>query len=66
MGHGKTNTITSNLSDKQFSNRFQGKTELTTKDGHYGIVSSSKNPIKKGSHQELMKASMGMEYKDKQ
>jgi len=47
--NNKASTITSQLSDKQFSNRFQGKTDFTTKDGHYGIVSNTKNPIQKGN-----------------
>jgi hypothetical protein len=56
--NNKGSTITSQLSqDKQFSNRFQGKTDFTTKDGHYGIVSNAKNPIQKGNQAEMAKAS---------
>jgi len=36
-----------------FSNRFQGKSDFMSKDGHYGIVSNTKNPIKKGKQSDL-------------
>ena len=36
---------------KQFTNRFKGKQDFVTKDGHYGVVSNTKNPIQKGLEQ---------------
>ena len=41
-----------NSGQKQFNNRFQGKQEIMTKDGHYGIVQNTKNPIKKGNQSD--------------
>ena len=43
--------------DTVFSNRFQGKQERMSKEGHYGVVSKASNPIKKGTQSELMLAS---------
>jgi len=31
----------------KFSDRFNGKQDFVTKDGHYGIVQNTKNPIMK-------------------
>ena len=49
----------SNMSpaDTVFSNRFQGKQERMSKEGHYGVVSKASNPIKKGTQSDLMLAS---------
>ena len=38
---------TSENQSQQFSNRFQGKQDYMTKDGHYGIVKNTKNPVQK-------------------
>lgn len=45
--------------NKQFSNRFQGKQDFVTKDGHYGIVSNTKNPIQKVPSNEYRQSSQG-------
>ena len=47
----------SEIKKEQFSNRFQGKQDFVTKDGHYGIVKNTKNPIQKGGMSEMAKAS---------
>ena len=40
--------VVKNNPKKKFNNRFEGKNEFVSKDGHYGIVANTKNPIKKG------------------
>lgn len=46
-------------SSDQFNNRFQGKQDFVTKDGHYGVVSNTKNPITKGNKSEMRLAKPG-------
>ena len=53
---GSTTTI-----KKQFTNRFKGKQDFVTKDGHYGVVSNTKNPIQKGLEQSSTNANEGVQ-----
>lgn len=52
--------------DKPFSNRFQGKLDFMNKDGHYGIVSNTKNPIQKGSQKDLINYNDKLTFKPDQ
>ena len=41
---------------RQFTNRFKGKQDFVTKDGHYGVVSNTKNPIQKNTPAGIQEA----------